>query len=390
MNTKFTHLPICVLAGLASSVAFAQTYTVIDLSPGPVLSQAFGIDNSGRAVGTATSAVYDGSRFRAIAWDDAVPTIYPPLLGDQDAVAFAGAGSRIAAVSFSTGALTPHALLIDDGSLTSLGDFSPRDINGAGAIVGWAPVTLASGWVARQACIYASGSLSLLPGIGGTHSMAFAVNTHGDAVGSAHLAGDMHTHAVLWSAGAAHDLGTLGGLDSQATDVNDVRQATGHALTASGAPHAFIFQVAPNGSVTSRQDLGSLGGNMSYGRAINNQGMVVGTSDARAFLWDGSQMLDLNDLIDPASGWVLRAANGINDGGEIVGVGTHHGWPAAFMLVHGCLADVNHDGTLNFFDVQTFLNWFASGDLRADFIADGTLNFFDVQRFLALFSAGCP
>lgn len=389
MNIRFTHVAYCVLAGLASSAATAQTYTVINLSPGPVMSQAFGIDNAGRAVGTATSAVYEGSRFRAVSWDDAVPTFYPPLLGDQDAVAFASAGSRIAAVSFSTGALTPHALLIDDGALTSLGDFSPRDVNGAETIAGWAPVTLGSGWVARQGCMYANGVLTLLPGIGGTNSMGFAINGHGDVVGSAQIAGDMHTHAVLWSAGAAHDLGTLGGLDSQALDVNDSRQVTGHAQTASGYPHAFIFQVAPDGAVTLRQDLGSLGGDMSYARAINNQGMVVGTSDDRAFLWDGTQMIDLNDAVNDPS-WVLRSANGINESGQIVGFGTHNGLPAAFMLVHGCLADVNHDGSLNFFDVQTYLNWFATGDMRADFIADGTLNFFDVQRFLALFAAGCP
>lgn len=390
MKTKLHHVPICVLAAAAGSAASGQTYTVLDLSPGPVISQAFGIDNDGRAVGTATGSVNDGSRFRAIAWDQAVPTFYPPLLGDQDAVAFASAGSRVAAVSFSTGALTPHALLIENDAMISLGDFSPRDINGAGAIVGWAPVTLPSGWVSRQACRYANGSLALLPGLGGVNSMAFAVNADGDAVGSASLADGMHTHGVLWSGGTAYDLGTLGGLASQALDVNDARQVTGHAQRSDGYPHAFIFQVSPTGGVTSRQDLGSLGGNMSYGRAINNQGMVVGTSDDRAFLWDGSQMLDLNDHIDPTSGWILRTANAINDSGEVVGVGTHNGRPAAFMLVRGCLPDLNHDGTLNFFDVQTYLNWFAAGDLRADFIADGTLNFFDVQAFLASFSDGCP
>ncbi len=55
-----------------------------------------------------------------------------------------------------------------------------------------------------------------------------------------------------------------------------------------------------------------------------------------------------------------------------------------------CAVDLNNDGQINFFDVQTYLNWYASGDLRADLIADGVINFFDVQSFLNAYSAGCP
>jgi hypothetical protein len=56
----------------------------------------------------------------------------------------------------------------------------------------------------------------------------------------------------------------------------------------------------------------------------------------------------------------------------------------------GCEADVNNDGSLDFFDVQLVLNWYSSGDLRADFTNDGVLDFFDIQRYLNLYSAGCP
>ena len=43
-------------------------------------------------------------------------------------------------------------------------------------------------------------------------------------------------------------------------------------------------------------------------------------------------MLDLNDLIDPASGWVLTDVRDINNHGQIVGYGTSpqghtHGFP---------------------------------------------------------------
>lgn len=55
-----------------------------------------------------------------------------------------------------------------------------------------------------------------------------------------------------------------------------------------------------------------------------------------------------------------------------------------------CRADMNGDGSLDFFDVQAFLQTFAAGGSEADFNSDGLYDFFDVQLFLQEFSAGCP
>ncbi len=55
-----------------------------------------------------------------------------------------------------------------------------------------------------------------------------------------------------------------------------------------------------------------------------------------------------------------------------------------------CPPDMNFDGVLNFFDVQTFLQAFAAQEPLADFTGDGEHNFFDVQAFLQAFAAGCP
>ncbi len=55
-----------------------------------------------------------------------------------------------------------------------------------------------------------------------------------------------------------------------------------------------------------------------------------------------------------------------------------------------CAADFNMDGTLDFFDLQNFLNAFTAADSSADLNADGDWNFFDVQSYLNLFSRGCP
>jgi hypothetical protein len=55
-----------------------------------------------------------------------------------------------------------------------------------------------------------------------------------------------------------------------------------------------------------------------------------------------------------------------------------------------CSADLNGDGSLNFFDVSAFLIAYADNDLIADFNADGQFNFFDVSAFLTAYLAGCP
>ena len=72
-------------------------------------------------------------------------------------------------------------------------------------------------------------------------------------------------------------------------------------------------------------------------RAINNLGQIVGSSDyhagnSHAFLYSRRMVTDLNNLIPSGSGWILENANGINDKGQIVGTGKHHGKTRAFML----------------------------------------------------------
>ena len=55
-----------------------------------------------------------------------------------------------------------------------------------------------------------------------------------------------------------------------------------------------------------------------------------------------------------------------------------------------CPADLNGDGSLDFFDISAFLNAFNSGDSIADFDGDGSFTFFDVSGFLNAYNAGCP
>ncbi|HCT46797.1 MAG TPA: hypothetical protein DF699_16450, partial [Phycisphaerales bacterium] len=50
-----------------------------------------------------------------------------------------------------------------------------------------------------------------------------------------------------------------------------------------------------------------------------------------------------------------------------------------FLASEPCPGDYNNDGTVDFFDISSFMNGFSNQDARADFNAhDGVFDFFDV------------
>jgi probable HAF family extracellular repeat protein len=89
-------------------------------------------------------------------------------------------------------------------------------------------------------------------------------------------------------------------------------------------------------------DLGTLDGTYSYALAINNNGQIVGNAeinadgDYHACLFDptgNGNNIDLNTLINPASGWILKEALCINNNGWIVGEGINpDGYIRAYLL----------------------------------------------------------
>ena len=81
------------------------------------------------------------------------------------------------------------------------------------------------------------------------------------------------------------------------------------------------------------QDLGTLGGSGSAAYGINHDGRIVGTAqtvsgDYHAFMWEESQMDDLNTLLPFDSGWIVTEANGVNRTGDIIGGGNRQ----AFLM----------------------------------------------------------
>ena len=114
------------------------------------------------------------------------------------------------------------------------------------------------------------------------------------------------------------DLGTMGGLDSCGTAINNSGQITGYSFTSDGNSRAFLYS---NGVM---KDIGTLGGSASQGDSINNKGQVTGwahtTDNAErvAFLYSDGNMIDLNKAVNPALGIFLDVGVAINDAGQIL------------------------------------------------------------------------
>ena len=280
-----------------------------------------------------------------------------------------------------------HAFVWQNGAEVDLGSLAGANycsgagsINAHGEIQGTSEIAVvdpAIGFNEIRAVVWQGTKIKDLGTLGGKESWSWSINNRGQVVGLAlntvpdpfsiydfaifGSSNGTQTRAFLWDVKKGmQDLGTLGGPDAWAFAINERGQVAGMSYTSStpnpstGFPtmDPFIWEKGV------MQDLGNLGGVVSFIAALNNHGQVIGGSgiasdpaacypggsiefnnpDCHPFLWDGGSLVD---LYANTTGANPTTAEAINDGGEIVGVAVFPNAPYnAYLWQNGIATDL--------------------------------------------------
>ncbi|MCA1618171.1 MAG: DUF4214 domain-containing protein [Acidobacteria bacterium] len=330
--------------------AQAVTYTVTDLGTlGGAQSTALGLDECGKVVGESNPT--GSTSFHPYFWNGATMTDLGTFGGQSGSASAVNVAGRVAgSAQTATSEQRPFIWTLATGTKADLGTpgtgAAAYDINESNQIVGqWETSPLQDrAFVWTQAT-----GMQIVTAPWGTPIAAYAINNAGHIIGTAQTSGGA-SHAFLSSGGVVTDLGTLGGTNSFAYDLNepdnnDVVVVVGHAnIPSNNASRPFhAFRWTSTGGI---QDLGTFGGTRSIAYGVNASGHIVGYAEVtagvnRAFLWtddnangahDAGEMKNLNTLA-PTAGWTFEEARAINDRGQIVATAVNgSGQRRAFLL----------------------------------------------------------
>ncbi len=386
---------------LSVSPVLAVTYPVTDLGtllePNGITTP-LGISNTGAVTGVCAFEIefpggYVIPAFRGFFWKDGTISDLGALVGSEFSFGRAVnesekvCGFTLAMLNFGS---MNHGFLWSGGTMTDLGTLPGHKysmafgMNDEGAVVGYsateAEPNVPHAFMWKNGTMTALGSLSPDPG-----SWAWDINNQDEIVGHS------NNHAFVYRYGSMVDLGTLPGYgaSSQAMAINDAGQIAGISADANGVSHSFLYA---NDVMT---DIGQLSGRpVTVAAAISEGGLIVGASAdpngvSNAFLWKQGTMFNLNDLIDPNTGWVLEVATAINKNGWIVGTGKKEGKSRGFLIkVYTLSTSVNNanygsvqvDPAADFYEPNTTVTLTAVPNANKSFnewsgdIAEGQIN----------------
>jgi probable HAF family extracellular repeat protein len=288
-----------------------MSYTMLDLGTlGGGGARAYGIDDTGRVVGDASTPDGQGHAFL---YDQGMMVDLGTLGGRLSTANAINRSGQIVGDSTLPGDTGEyHAFLYDQGTMTDLGtldgSFSAAlGINDGGLVVGYTTVQP----FGEHAFLY-DGTMNDLGTLGSINSMALGINNSGQVVGWS------GSRAFLWDkANGMQDLlGPLGIQDSAATAINDAGQIVGEANG-----QAFFYDQGKLTHLGWLDDMFPL----SIASSLNDAGVVVGSAPVRGhvsyhgFVYADGVLTDLNELVPP-SGLTIREANAINNAGQIVGI----------------------------------------------------------------------
>jgi uncharacterized membrane protein len=234
---------------------------------------------------------------------------------------------RFRSFRWENDALIPVGSLTD-ASAGSAAGLRARDIDAAGRILGWSFDSDGVG----HTVLWDGTSLH---DFGGQPESPYAPAPRAfDSAGR--IVGTVAEHLVLIEPDGVRVLAPVGSTFAGPRDVSERGRVVGSTRAGGdfGAPsaeRAFVFDL-PNGPMREPIEAPSrlLGVNVR-GDAVGVLLNALPYGAARAFLWREEEVIDLTDAVaDPA--WELTSATAINDRGQIVGTGLHHGEWRGFIL----------------------------------------------------------
>ena len=151
--------------------------------------------------------------------------------------------------------------------------------------------------------------------LGGSEGEMRSATSQGVFVGWSNVSSGA-VHATIWVSGLTLDLAPSNS-SSTAYNINDAGRIVGVV------DNRAVYWADQNSTPTS---MGSIGGTSSVALYQNDVGEAVGyeqfASGRHGFIWTASGgMVDVNNLLPRGSGWIVQEARGINNEGQIVGIG---------------------------------------------------------------------
>jgi hypothetical protein len=200
-------------------------------------------------------------------------------------------------------------------------------INNLGQSVGWA---FANGRVV--ALRWDHSQVTELPHPG-TNAWAISINALGN------IGGDLDDEVVIWQPdGTITHLGTFGGVQANTIQLNNYGVVLLTVVYSDGTVANILSQ---NGQAVTLNPLPNA--LECAGHSLNNYTWSVGQCVMQsntdplpdvAVLWAGTQTaIDLNTLVDNASGWTFTNALGLNDRNMIVATGRFNGEEHGVVLI---------------------------------------------------------
>lgn len=347
-----------VVIAIAISVFTATTaapnfyYSVTDLgslSADFPVTQPRRINNLGQVIGSSrTTNSFPKPSQRAFLWQNGNMTNLGTLGGYMSEAYDINNSGQVVGKSLTSSGLY-HAFLWQNGKMNDLKTYGNDNssiatgINNNGQIVGASyQASIQNPEVSNgsdHALLWQNASITNLGFLSGDNfSKAFTINNQGQIFGwSGNTSNSATTHIFRWKNGVMNNLGNLvtpsGYIGSYVNGINNKGQVVGASYSNSGNSFKTAAVVWQKGTLTNLNDIA---GRSSEALDINIAGTVVGYSSIsnafQALVWRNGKMRNLNNFLLPNSGWELNYANGINDKGQIVGIGTFNGQNRAFLL----------------------------------------------------------